>query len=373
MLTALRYLLIVIPALGTAVLLPLDQMNVFTFHLLLFLVYAGFRRDRLAPALQQLLTAVEIVWVGWLSHRYPGLLFACHYSTMTTYLLQRQAGTRWLFLPIQAVLMNAALSSAGLELRFTSNLLLASGALLLYRLGEAGSRQAELETVYDELRSKAYELEQTRRRLVDYAGKVEELAQAEERSRIAHDIHDDLGHKLIRLKLMLEAVVRIAPASPDKGLELTRQVLDQLGEGMETLRHTVRRMKPDKSQVRGYSLDRLIEELSAGSGLEVNYRVHGLARPLYPSLEIVLFRNSQEAVTNAIRHGEATEVTIDLYYEAEHVRLAVSNNGRLPESSQLSKGLGLVGMEERARLVGGEVRTVIDSRFTVETLVPMSA
>nr|CUX79070.1 Nitrate/nitrite sensor protein NarX [Niallia circulans] len=371
MLLLLRYALILFPAVSTAYMLPLEQSGQLAFYTLVLLAIAEISRSWLPRRAQNLAAAAEMLFVTWLSLQMEGMMFACHYSTLTAYMLKERSGLRWFLLALQVVLLNGSLTAhPDMELKLTANLLLATGALLLYGWAETGDRKRELEQVYDELRSKAYELDATRRRLVEYAGKVEQLAQTEERTRISHEIHDDLGHKLIRLKMMLEAIIRISPGQPEKGMEMTRSVRDQLTEAMDTLRRMVRRMKPPAEEGQSFSLKRLIEDFAADPQLQIRCEIAGMPRPLYPSLEIVLYRNAQEAVTNALRHGQATEVLIELSFEESNVSMTVSNNGTLPDSAAVGRGLGLSGMEERTRLVGGELRIQTGGRFAVTTLVP---
>src|SRR5690606_19089885 len=155
------------------------------------------------------------------------------------------------FLPqtlLIAILMNyAAYSHFSWTLLLTLNLAFVTVAFLIYRLNVMTGNKRETELLYDELKLRHYDLEATRKTVVDYARRVQELTQVEERNRIAHDLHDDLGHKLIRLKMMLEATSRLGPENQDKVMEIVREVRDQLGEGMESLRSTVRRLKPASS------------------------------------------------------------------------------------------------------------------------------
>ncbi|MGO4272893.1 sensor histidine kinase, partial [Paenibacillus sp. TAF58] len=90
---------------------------------------------------------------------------------------------------------------------------------------------------------------------------------------------------------------------------------------------------------------------------------------LYPSLEFILYRNAQEAITNAIRHGSATQVLIQLTYEPKQITMCISNNGKLP-NERSRNGLGMSGMEERSKLIGGQLIVPIEDRFTVMTVLP---
>nr|WP_240343829.1 sensor histidine kinase [Paenibacillus sp. SYP-B3998] len=240
---------------------------------------------------------------------------------------------------------------------------------MLLKLFFIEQNKDEVELLYDHLRRQHYELDDARLRLIDYARKVEHIAQADERNRISHDIHDDLGHKLIRLKMMMEAAIRILPTQPQQGMEMLNTIRDQMTESMELLRATVRRLKPNEVDLQTYSLNKLIEDLISNSGITIELEILGMPYALYPSLEFILYRNAQEAVTNAIRHGGATQVFIALTYESKQIIMNISNNGKLPDSTHI-KGIGLTGMEERTGLIGGQLNISMQERFAVTTVLP---
>ncbi|WP_159887652.1 sensor histidine kinase [Paenibacillus puerhi] len=372
MLALLRYLMILLPAAGTALFLPLSEVGLLTLSTLLLLLWAQLRQHGVPERMHAAAAMAETLGIVCIGHMYGGLLFICHLSTLLSESLRGKSGLQPQQLVVHFIGLNATLYPiADWRLTLAVNLCSLTTGFLLLKLSETGKQKYDLERVYDELRSKAYELDAARSRLVEYAGKVEQLAQAEERTRIARDIHDDLGHKLIRSKMMLEAAVHLMPEQTDKALGLTKQVKEHLTESMETLRQTVRRLKPEEAELQSFSLRRLIDSLAEDHGLTVRHRVTGLPRPIYPSLEIILYRNAQEAVTNAIRHGGASEIDILLHYDSSHVVMTVSNNGRLPDEPALRRGLGLSGMEERVRLVGGELAVGRGSPFQVVTSLPL--
>ncbi|WP_284638856.1 sensor histidine kinase [Paenibacillus silviterrae] len=368
----LRYLLILLPAIGAVYILPLSIGGLLTFHVLLLLAWAELRRAWVPAGLQLFAALLEMLYVTWLAHSYGSLMLLCHLSTLSTYMRYSEGSPRWFLLALQFVLLQYTFWLRPLpELQWGGSLLFLSAAALLHNVSNAEKHKLEQTVLYDELRRKANELDAAKNRVLEYAGKVEHLAQVEERNRISREIHDDLGHRLIRLKMMLEAAVKVGPTDPDKGLELTHQVLSQLSEGMEKLRFTVRKLKPEEREVHSYSLSKLIEGLAAEAQISVHYEVKGNPMQLYPSLEIVLYRNAQEAITNALRHGRATLVDIQLSYEPSAVRLTVTNNGIVPDPVRIHKGLGLSGMEERAKLLGGELHWDCGSRFGITTVLPL--
>jgi signal transduction histidine kinase len=267
--------------------------------------------------------------------------------------------------------MNYAISNEPLSAFILANVLYGTIAFLLLYAQKMFVHKEELQSLYDELKRKHYELDEARNRLIDYAKIVESSTQIEERNRISRDIHDDLGHKLIRIKMMMEAVIQIFPQQQEKGMQMIYQVRDQLTESMETLRQTVRNMTQEDDITHSFSIDKLVESLSGDESIEVSYVIQGMPYPIYPSCEIVLYRNTQEAITNAIRHGRATQISIRLYYELKQIILTVSNNGSIPVEIE-QKGIGIRGMEERTHLLGGRLQIDYSEPFTLTTFIPIS-
>ena len=140
-------------------------------------------------------------------------------------------------------------------------------AIISFQLQRMKKNKDDVELLYDQLRKQHYALDEARLQLMDYARKVENIAQTEERNRISHDLHDDLGHKLIRLKMMMEASLSILPSQPSKGTDMLGSVRDQLGESMELLRSTVRGLKPDEHSLQSYTLSKLIDGLTRENGI----------------------------------------------------------------------------------------------------------
>ncbi|WP_281887931.1 sensor histidine kinase [Paenibacillus sp. YYML68] len=382
MVLLLRYSLIVLPAAGTISMLPLSESRPFALYIIMLLAWVELRRSWLPVRAQAIAAVAELCYMSWLSVTVDQLLLLCHLSTLLSYSLEASVAKqhyRLLLLLQLATILVPAYFEQDMRLAIAAAAVFLLAAYLTTRLEQSRHDRLELQYVYDELRHKAYELDAARQRIAAYAAQVERLAQAEERSRIAGDIHDDLGHKLIRAKMMLEAAVAVAPDREHQTYKLTELVRDQLTEALESLRHTVRALKPletakSADSLHRHSIHRLIEELKSSEeqqGIKIDLSLSGMPRPLYPSVELILFRNAQEAVTNAIRHGGATQITFTLNYDADQMIMKVANNGRLPAGDTLIRGVGLLGMEERVRLVGGQLKVSLQPQFAVTTVVPL--
>jgi PAS domain S-box-containing protein len=224
-----------------------------------------------------------------------------------------------------------------------------------HQLVEAGNRWLVLETNRDiTSRKRAEEVQrQLLERLV--------TAQEEERLRISHELHDQMGQHLSVLLLGLEAVEGGVQALPAVGqqIEQLRELTNRLGQEMHHLAWTIR--PPDLERERlEVVLENYIEEWSQLCGLTADFHSYGFSQQRLPAhIETTLYRIVQEALTNVFKHAQAQHVSVLLKHRRDHVLLIVEDNGQgFPVESVLSRlrefgKLGLLGMHERLALLGG--------------------
>jgi signal transduction histidine kinase len=186
-------------------------------------------------------------------------------------------------------------------------------------------------------------------------------AQEDERARIARELHDDTIQSLIVLSRQLDALAkadeRKAPARAEQLHEL-RQDADDVIQGV---RRFSRDLRPSTLDDLGLvpALEGLAAAMTETDRIQTGLWVTGERRRLSPEVELALFRIAQEALSNVKKHAAATEVVINVEFVDGAVEMAVHDNGRgftLPapfEELAASGHLGLIGMRERARLLGG--------------------
>ncbi|MFI2858716.1 sensor histidine kinase [Paenibacillus sp. JSM ZJ436] len=366
----LRYGLILLPAMAGLYAQPIASFSMYTLLVLLFLSIAVLSRHVKTSALKALFTLVEIAVSGWLCYQYGLLMTLISLSSVCMYFTLSASIWRYALLLIHAAVLNAAFWKQELLWLVMAHLLLMMMAVFMSSLVAAAGRKENAVKLYDELRSKHYQLEEARSRLQQFTQQVEHAAQAEERTRISRQLHDDIGHRLIRIKMMMEAALYTVPADQARGMELLGQIRDQLGDSMEEMRLAVKRVHPGKPLSGDYSIDRLLTQVQDETGIQTSIQVKGLPYPLYPSQQLVLYKNAREALSNAIRHGKATEIQVRLIYEEHEVVMAVSNNGAV-EPGEGGGGLGISGMKERTSLIGGRLEVSRQTPFTVITRLPV--
>ena len=186
---------------------------------------------------------------------------------------------------------------------------------------------------------------------------------AEERTRLAREIHDTLAQGFASIATHLEAADASLAAgrAGDSGQarEDVRTALDVCRSGLAEARTLVWALRPDALAIAGLGAAiRRIAASAAGSGEPVvDVEVSGPVRQLHPDVEVTLLRAAQEALANVRRHAGASTVTVTLTYFADQVSLDVTDDGRGfdPTLGRRSGGMGLAGMRERAERLGGSL------------------
>lgn len=201
----------------------------------------------------------------------------------------------------------------------------------------------------------AGELRQANRRLSEYAVQAEELATTRERNRMAREIHDTVGHVLTVVNVQLEAARAMLSHDPsstqdsiNKAQELTQQGLRDIRNSVATLRSS-----PLDDCSLPAALQKLIGE-STSDGQTTELLVRGIPRSLPAATELSLYRAGQEGLTNARRHAAAHHVRLILDYGSDRaVKLTIADDGC--GTDHPTDGYGLLGLRERAVLLGGSL------------------
>jgi signal transduction histidine kinase len=230
------------------------------------------------------------------------------------------------------------------------------------------------------VRQRALRLSAVEDRAAALEGELEreaELAAAQERTRIARELHDVVAHGLSLMVVQAEAAEELLASSPDAAVAPLRRVQDTGREALGEMRRLlgVLRAADDQgpSTAPQPSLGRipdLVRE-AADVGLAVDVQVSGAPAPLPLGLELAAFRIVQEALTNTRRHARATRACVRLDHTPDGLRIEVTDDGRGPSGGP--DGHGLVGMRERAALYGGSLDAgpAVGGGFRVSAVLPV--
>lgn len=180
-------------------------------------------------------------------------------------------------------------------------------------------------------------------------------AQEEERARVARDLHDQVNQSLTGVLLRLEAARSAAPPELEAEIAETRALAHQAMDELLTVARQLRPTALDDLGLRA-AIAGLTEQLER-PGVTVTFECEGEPASLDPEVQLVIYRVSQEALGNAIRHSGADRIEVRLGIGEAEARLEVADNGSGFTFEESTTGLGLEGMKERALLVRGELET----------------
>lgn len=209
-------------------------------------------------------------------------------------------------------------------------------------------------------------------------------AQERERQRIARELHDATGQSLNALLFGLKTAEAALNSDPRQARSIIERLKSSVSDTVRELQEIIYDLRPSLLDdlgllpaLRWYAETRLEE-----NGIRVAWHVAGAERRLPSDVETALFRIAQEAITNIVKYAHAQHVLIEFSFEARQVALQISDDGQgfdlegvLAQRLQSGRGLGLLGMRERAELLGGrfEVRSEAGKGTRVSVRLPISA
>ena len=204
------------------------------------------------------------------------------------------------------------------------------------------------------------------------------LAVADERTRIARELHDVVGHSVSVMTVQASAARRLLRPHQEKEREALL-VVEQTGrEALAEMRRMVGVLRrPEEApalapQPSLEHLDRLISQ-TREAGLPVDLRIEGDPEPLPTSVDLTAYRLVQEALTNAIKHARANHAEVVVRYDDGQVELTVTDDGSGDGDGE-SGGHGLVGMRERVSVYGGELEAgpLAEGGYRLRARLPIS-
>lgn len=199
-------------------------------------------------------------------------------------------------------------------------------------------------------------------------------AQEQERARIARDLHDDLGQRLALLTVELDQLQQDFPDLPAEVRRRVGAIHQQASEiacDLQTLSHELHSSKLEILGIAAATRS-FCQEFGEQHNLEIDFKTHDLPGDLPHDVSLGLFRVLQEALHNSAKHSGVRRVEVVLQGTSQQIHLSVSDAGRGfdGEAAKHSRGLGLVSMEERIKILHGTFS--IDSRANNGTTVRAS-
>ncbi|MHB8995518.1 MAG: PAS domain-containing sensor histidine kinase [Armatimonadota bacterium] len=242
-------------------------------------------------------------------------------------------------------------------------------ALRLSLEGRVLERTAELARANLTLQAEIIERERAEAR--------EHTVVVEERTRMAREIHDTLAQGFTGIVIQLEAAEDVLVEDPEEARLHVLKARTLARESLAEARRSVWALRPVVLGAGdlGYAFLHLVKKLAEESGIPIDFTLRGVLRALNEDLEHHLLRIGQEALTNALKHAKASEISVTLTSDDEHIALSVEDRGQGfdTESPAYRPGLGLRGIQERTDSLGGKLTlTGAPGHGTrVEVMVPL--
>ncbi|WP_338449767.1 sensor histidine kinase [Niallia oryzisoli] len=214
-------------------------------------------------------------------------------------------------------------------------------------LGRVTVVNLKMKKLIDSIQEKNLALEQ-------YSKRIEELTIMEERNRVSQDLHDTVGHIFTSVITSLDALPFVMKANQEEAENNIKEISNLARKGLDDVRKTIHQLSPMEShQSLAASFRQVISEFMKHTGTDVDFQIEGSEREIGERAKYTLIRCLQEALTNAKRHGQATQVFVEISFEDDALILQVTDNGAGTES--LDPGFGITTMKDRIRSLNGVI------------------
>lgn len=236
--------------------------------------------------------------------------------------------------------------------------------LLGYMIRLGSDKESRFTDTLDNERRLRYELEQAKAQLLHSSREIATIAEVKERNRIAREIHDSIGHSIAGILIQLQAAHKLFSKDGERSLEMVQRSIDGLAEAVELIRNTVHNIKPQQHLGVAY-IESIIDNYRFAP---VDFKISGDFNTLPANHLEILSATIKEALTNTARYSKATKVEIAIEVNPQFTRLYIKDNGT--GSKQIKEGLGISGMRERVRNIGGSISISSNNGFLIVCLLP---
>lgn len=215
------------------------------------------------------------------------------------------------------------------------------------------------------------ELKAAYSKLEEYASESARLAETRERNRLAREIHDTLGHSLTGIITGIEACIMLMDVAPEATKEQLKAIAEVARTGIVDVRHSVKALHADALETMDLknALIKLIDSTTRSTGVRITYEFDADINHFNQDEDDVIYRVVQESITNAIRHGGATEIDVTITRRDGELHILVSDNGKGCED--VKTGFGLHHMKERLEMLGGELDYSSGPGFMIHAVIPI--
>ena len=261
------------------------------------------------------------------------------------YLLTKQ--TLWA-IPVVAII--PFLSQSYLKLSWEQAFSFATDNLLFCFIGIWASSVAK---AYKQKNELALEVERQNKLLTLYTAEIEKMTLHEERNRMSKELHDTLGHSFISVIMSLDASIALLDRNPEEVKDRLIRLRALAEHNLDDMRNIVHEMGEEEESSLTQQVESLVTRFQEHTGTVMTVNLLGTEPRVRFEVRQAILRVIQESFTNALKHGKASQVHLELQFGESTLELIVRNNGQLID--KLDYGFGLTTMKHRIEHLGGSL------------------
>ena len=214
-------------------------------------------------------------------------------------------------------------------------------------------------------------INQVNQELQNYAAITEKIGENNERKRLAREIHDTLGHALTGIAAGIDACIAMIDINPQTTKQQLQLVSKVVRQGISDVRNSLNKLRPGALEANSFkgAIETMIDEFTNLSDLVINLHYQIDKLDLENTTEDILFRIIQESITNAMRHGRAKCIDIEIFEYENLLYLKIKDDGI--GCKEIHYGFGLKQMQERVAIINGEVIYDGHDGFLTEVKIPI--
>jgi signal transduction histidine kinase len=212
------------------------------------------------------------------------------------------------------------------------------------------------------IRTEKEEVSKLNKKLNQYALEVEELTASKERTMLAQELHDSVGHSLMALVMHLEFAKNMCDTNPEKVKDILIKSEDIAKSSISSIREAVSFLK-EKREIESFndSIEDIMNNFLLLNNIKINFNSDEKLDNLSKIIKTSLYKTIKESITNSIKHGKATEINIIISRENNNINLILTDNGI--GCNKIIKSNGLLGIEDRVTSLNGSVNYFNDDTF----------